>query len=361
MTGVVLMTALPPTEGHLALCRFAAEHCILENRRLLVLMCVLPDEPPGRGEHRDALAEALLEYGSNVRVEIQFSNDPQGPKSENDDEFWAHWVRVITRQTGERVTHLYSSEEYGYRLAEALSAVHVPYDPGRTLTHAKATFVRSNLAERFGQVIKPLRDRLRRRVVLFGQESTGKSTLARHLADSTNSVYAQEWARQYLEGLPTPETTSDRMNVIAQGQYAHERAAWKLAEDRGCPFVFYDTDILSTIGFDQYFSSFGRWSKDDQWTRRQNFLEKHFTPADLYLVCAPTIDLESDPLRYASQGSVVRERETSMKFWTNILDERQLPYFVVSETGTERYAQALGAVRKCLADRAGFCDYVRRA
>ncbi len=36
------------------------------------------------------------------------------------------------------------------------------------------------------------------KVVLFGPESTGKSTLAKELADHYNSIYIEEYAREYL-------------------------------------------------------------------------------------------------------------------------------------------------------------------
>ena len=37
------------------------------------------------------------------------------------------------------------------------------------------------------------------KVVLFGPESTGKSTLAKELADHYNSIYVEEYAREYLQ------------------------------------------------------------------------------------------------------------------------------------------------------------------
>ena len=37
------------------------------------------------------------------------------------------------------------------------------------------------------------------RVVLFGPESTGKTTISRHLARHYNTVWVREFARQYLQ------------------------------------------------------------------------------------------------------------------------------------------------------------------
>lgn len=350
-TGIVLMTALPPTEGHLALCRFASKHAESVGGRVLVLMCVLPDEPPGRGEHRDALAEALSDC-KNLRVEVQFSNDPQGPKGPDDDEFWAHWANVIIRQHGGRLDYVYSSESYGQRLSEALGAEHVPYLQDRSVTAVRATHVRKNLVFEFPNIIKPLRDRLRRRVVLFGQESTGKTTLAKHLAAVTHSVYACEWARPYLESLPSPETTPERMTMIAAGQRAHEAAAARHAEDKGCPFLILDTDLLSTIGYDRFLTREDH--RDVSWVMRLNRMQEWFVPGDLYLLCAPDIPVEKDPLRYGGG-----ERDTSMRYWRELLVENGLEFTEISGELSQRSVSAYEAIVKCLEDRAGFADYSR--
>ena len=39
------------------------------------------------------------------------------------------------------------------------------------------------------------------KVVLFGPESTGKTTLSRHLARYYNSVWVPEYARAYLQDM----------------------------------------------------------------------------------------------------------------------------------------------------------------
>ncbi len=39
------------------------------------------------------------------------------------------------------------------------------------------------------------------KVVLFGPESTGKTTLSRHLARYYNSVWVKEYAREYLQNV----------------------------------------------------------------------------------------------------------------------------------------------------------------
>lgn len=356
MLGILVMTALPPTEGHLGLLRFAAAHAQALGGTVHALMCVLPDEPFGRAEHRDALWESLTpQEQSVVRLEIQFSNDPQGPSGPNDDAFWSHWVQTILRHTGRKATHLYSSEEYGSRLALSLNAEHVPYDLNRCVGSHRATDVRTDPVLNFRSIVHPLRDRLRRRIVLFGQESTGKTTLAKNLAYWSNSIWCPEWARPYLESLPTPDVTSDRMDAIVVGQAAAEAAAWSAAGDTGSPFLFLDTDLLSTIGYDEYWASTKKYPRDDQWRRRRMRLESLFVPADLYLVCDSSVPMTVDPLRYGGA-----ERETSSKFWMDMLTDRGLRGEIVSGVDwNTRFNSAQELVKKSLYERAGFFGYER--
>jgi len=375
MLGIVVMTALPPTEGHLGLIRFAGDFVRRCDGELLVLMCVLPDEPPGRAEHRDALWSALSRAErSKVRIEIQFSNDPQGPKGPDDDEFWAHWVQTVTRQTSGRApTHVFSSEGYGPRLAAALGAQHVPYDAARSGTMVSGTMVRRHLVQQFPRIVRPLRDSLRRRIVIFGQESTGKTTLARILAIRTGSAWCPEWARPYLEALPTPEITQERMLDIVRGQYAAEDTTLAASRDVGCPFLFQDTDLMSTLGYQLhwcrgrsksrdirpgYVSSWGDSSGAERdlnevWQEIQDV----YTPPDLYIVMSDRAAFVPDPLRYGGD-----RRETDRQFWIDLLEERDLPHYVMEkacgESGWED--EALEVSVACLERRAGFAGFERR-
>ncbi|MFK8006949.1 MAG: AAA family ATPase [Saprospiraceae bacterium] len=56
-----------------------------------------------------------------------------------------------------------------------------------------------------------------KKIILTGPESTGKSTLARQLAQVYNTVWVPEFARTYLEGLNRPYRGDDLLK-IAKGQ-----------------------------------------------------------------------------------------------------------------------------------------------
>ncbi|NNC49952.1 MAG: ATP-binding protein [Flaviramulus sp.] len=83
------------------------------------------------------------------------------------------------------------------------------------------------------------------KVVLFGPESTGKTTLSRQLARYYNSVWVPEYAREYLQNKWNNERKtceSKDLLPIAKGQMKLEN---KLAKKTDTVLIC-DTDLLET-------------------------------------------------------------------------------------------------------------------
>jgi len=83
------------------------------------------------------------------------------------------------------------------------------------------------------------------KVVLFGPESTGKTTLSRHLARHYNSVWVPEYARQYLQDKWNNERKTcepSDLLPIAIGQMKLENQLAKKTDT----VLICDTDLLET-------------------------------------------------------------------------------------------------------------------
>ena len=84
-----------------------------------------------------------------------------------------------------------------------------------------------------------------KRIVLFGPESTGKTTLAKKLAYHFQTNWVPEFAREYLEKkmIQTGEICSyDDLYTIAIEQMKQENKLIKLSNK----YIFCDTNLLST-------------------------------------------------------------------------------------------------------------------
>ncbi len=132
--------------------------------------------------------------------------------------------------------------------------------------------------------MKPLR------VVLYGAESTGKSTLAERLAARFGAPWSAEHVREYWDAHGGVITAAD-LDAIGRGQAAAEDAARAEAERRGARVVFHDTDLLTcTIWDDLLFPA-----ACPAWVREEAARRARAT--DLFLFCDTDLPWAPDPQR----------------------------------------------------------------
>src|SRR5262249_35302247 len=161
--------------------------------------------------------------------------NPQDPSEH--PEFWHIWRASLLRVLPGAPDFVFASDAYGAKLAEVLGARFVPVDPARSAVPISGTLVRADPLSHWEHLPRPVRAYYAKRVVGFGPESTGKSTLARRLAAHFRTVHVPEFARSWLEtagGRVTPED----MPIIARGQLAAEDALAREANR----VLFCDTD-----------------------------------------------------------------------------------------------------------------------
>ena len=123
------------------------------------------------------------------------------------------------------------------------------------------------------------------RIGIIGPESTGKTTLARDIAQRYQGTYVPEYAREYVERKGTTEVTYDELCEIARHQID------EMASQQDGLYIF-DTELLITKVWFDY--SFGRWP---EWL--DEAIKAY--PMDLYVLLYPDIPWVSDKAR--SNGS----------------------------------------------------------
>lgn len=166
-------------------------------------------------------------------------------------------------------------------------------------------------------------------VVLIGSESTGKSTLARRLADHYGVVWVPEFVRAYADQKGRPLDFSD-VEPIARGQMALEDKLRQLAGERNSRLLIQDTDLLSTAVYSaHYYGQSPAWITEAARERRP----------DLYLVL--DIDLPWTPDAQRDRGD--RRPEMHSLFQTAV-DRSGIPFVLVSGDGDERFAVARAAI-----------------
>jgi len=172
------------------------------------------------------------------------------------------------------------------------------------------------------------------KVVLFGPESTGKTTLAKQLARYFNSVWVPEYAREYLQN----KWNNDRKTCepkdlipIAKGQIQLENELAKKTET----ILICDTDLLETkVYSEEYYSNFC-----------DPILEKYAleNSYDLYFLTYIDIPWEQDVLR-----DKPNEREKMFKAFEDTLVKYKRPYVILKGSKKERLQEAVKHINSIL-------------
>jgi HTH-type transcriptional repressor of NAD biosynthesis genes len=136
-----------------------------------------------------------------------------------------------------------------------------------------------------------------KRICLLGAESTGKTTLARALAEAHGTVWNPEYGRAYTELGRDPEApwTSEEFTHIARIQCWYEDCLAGSA--RGV--LFCDTDAFTTALFHEVYLGSPSHGFDE-------LLERRY---DLFLVCGLDVPWRHDGIReFEEQRQWMHER-----------------------------------------------------
>ncbi len=158
------------------------------------------------------------------------------------------------------------------------------------------------------------------KIVLTGPESSGKTTLARALAEAYRLPVVPEYARTYLEG--RKDYSFEDLVAIARGQIDLEQKNL----DTNSQHLLCDTDLLTIIIWSEV--KFGRV---DPWIVQQ----WQSQPARMYLLLYPDIPWIDDPLRENPD-----DRHELFAIYENMLVQNHCPYYIISGDHEERLQRA---------------------
>ncbi|GMN09793.1 DUF4301 family protein [Croceitalea sp. MTPC9] len=180
------------------------------------------------------------------------------------------------------------------------------------------------------------------KVVLFGPESTGKTTLAKQLAAHYKTAWVPEYARAYLQDKWNREQKTCEPHdllPIAKGQIKLENKLTKTANK----ILFCDTDLLETK---VYSEAYYIGACDPM-------LEKHALHNTYQLYFLTNIDTtwEADDLR-----DKPNEREEMFEYFHDTLKRYQRNFIILSGNKEERFKTAVEQIDKLLKPMIDFSE-----
>jgi len=152
----------------------------------------------------------------------------------------AYILKVVGNR---RITHFYSSENYGAHVSKALGAVDRRVDQARDALDISATEIRTDAYRHRAFVPDIVYRDLVTKVVFLGAESTGKTTIAKELARRFCTEYVPEYGATYWYGHQQDmRLTPAQLVEIAKGHVEIEDRQI-LASNKYC---FIDTNAITT-------------------------------------------------------------------------------------------------------------------
>lgn len=167
------------------------------------------------------------------------------------------------------------------------------------------------------------------KIAMFGPESTGKTTLSKQLAQHFETVWAPEFARDYLlekwnnkKQICEPED----LLPIAIGQTKLENDALNVANN----YLFCDTNLLVTKVFSEIYYNFCDPVLDYS-ARKHKY--------DLFFLTDIDVPWQKDDLR-----DKPKDRENVFEIFKKALIENQKPFITLSGSENDRLKKAINIV-----------------
>lgn len=310
--GFVLGKFLPPHKGH----QFLIDSALKYVEELAVLVCTIQKEPiPGILRF-----QWMKELYPHLNVKHVTDEVPSYPHEHPD--FQNIWTQLLQRETDPDTEVFFSSEDYGFEVAEWLNISHILIDKKRESIPISASIIRNDPFVSWDFIPNNVRSYFVKKIVLTGPESTGKTMMAKLLANHYKTLWIEEYGRDYFVTKGGKLHLNDIVE-IAKGQIKLEDEGAKHANK----LLFCDTDLIVTqIWSEIYFKECPKEVIELNANRTY----------DLYLLMDIDIPWEDDGTR-----EFPHLRAWHFNRLKNELQKRNLPFIVISGDYEQR-------IKKCI-------------
>lgn len=307
--GLVIGKFLPIHEGHVALIRFAAEHC----DELIVSMSSTPHDAIDPVLRLSWIKAIFQDYTSIKPAMIVDDFDDESLPLPERTKVWADFIR----RTYPAVDIVFSSEDYGEPFARHLGAEHKTFDAVRKYVPISATRIRQHPFQYWNYIPAVVKPYFVKKICFYGAESTGKSTMAKRMAELYNTEFVPEVAREIIS---SNVFTLEDIVTIGYAHAARIEEKTRIANK----ILFCDTDAITTQIYSQHYLGVVPEVLYE--------LEKSVR-YDAYFLFDIDVPWVADDLR-----DLGHQREVMFNIFKEALEVRNIPYIFVRGTYEEREA-----------------------
>lgn len=328
----------PPTTGHLSVIYRAATEC----RRLFLVVSWSRRRDSVPYETRLGWLKEMVSHLPNV-ITVGLEDDCLTKAEYDTDEHWRKGAETVKRAVGRDIDAVYCSDEY-----DRPDSPYRKFYPGselvfvdRSAVPCSSTAVRMNPYANWDYIPNPVKPRYVKKVLVIGNESTGKSTLTRMLAGLFCTEYVPEYGREVCEARGGEDFMTERDFVdIARTHAARIDAAVKRANK----VMFADTDAFTT----SYYASLNANVRRDSAVFDTAWLSVLSRGWDLVIFLESDVPYIRDGVRVDARNSGPKRALYTSKYEKIYTDAG----FKITRVGGpygERLAKSAELVRKLLA------------
>ncbi|UZR93736.1 ATP-binding protein [Chondrinema litorale] len=171
------------------------------------------------------------------------------------------------------------------------------------------------------------------KIVVFGPESTGKTTLAKQLSSHFGTVWNPEFLRYYVDAreLSKPDLMKSKQITITEGELLNiaigQLASEKAIQENNSGILFYDTCLHTNAIYAEHY-----YNNVPEGIMRMLSSVNY----DFFFLCNTDIEWEYDPQRESAEV-----RDVLFGKMHTYLKENRLPFSIISGTGENRFNHAL--------------------
>lgn len=317
--GLVIGKFMPIHQGHIALIQFAASQC----EEVIVSMSYT-DADPIEGELRFSWIQEIFQSQPKIKpfiIKDDFDNESL-PLPER-TKIWSERMQKAYPP----VNVIFSSEEYGDSFAQNMNAEHRSFDLDRKEFSVSASLIRQHPFKYWSFIPEVVRPYFVKKVCFYGSESTGKSTMAKRMAEMYQTEFVPEVARELL--------TSNDFTVKDILKIGHAQTKRVIDKTKTAnKILFCDTDVITTQIYSEHYLG----------TVPSELYElEEVIKYDQYFLFDVDVEWVEDGLRDLGD-----RRKEMYEVFKDKLDRKSIPYLKVSGSYEEREIYIRSVINKML-------------
>lgn len=192
-------------------------------------------------------------FNDEPNIKVDYINEDHIPTMPNG---WTEWTRILAETIQRNIVNqaaqvtLYTGEADYKEQLERLLPQNGQFKVSlmdRTILRVSATEIRKDPLANWDYINRVFRRHFARKITVMGAPGTGKSTLVRRLARTSNSPFSEEYAFRYQEESNVRDdelVLKDYIRII-QGQYDANSREINSPANNG--LTFFDTDAMVTM------------------------------------------------------------------------------------------------------------------